>query len=433
MKLHPSIFSLGLLISLLCLWLRAYDDKTNPFPKDHPIYKVPRYITGQPRGLGTTRLWVMPPDPPHYGKEIQAEIARLDTLALEWDFKLAKPSFALGELIWGTLTVHNPHEIPFILSIPYLGGEYINTIELWFPWTSRGCFQHPDGAGYLHYPWPWHKDGNDLIWKPMTLAAKESYQVQLILNVGRGSTPSRWKTGYDLRVRKGSLPFHSSHGPRKRRFWLRYINVEAYLPYEKRKVPGAAYKNWRERTYPPTPSLQDLQAELERKRKRKGPLVYRGIPVILGPYHVKTVDQVTKQAALSIQVSTLLDQLRQMSIPQVALASLNALSQSWPHEDPLKDGIRMSQVRVLAKLGRKEEAAELVSQIASPDALALKERLKLPDPPQKEPEPVSNGEPEPMPPKDPPADSGRMAWIIAAIALLAGAAFFLFMRKRATR
>ena len=96
------------------------------FPKDHPIYTIPRHVTG--------RLIEYEKMENIHGEDIdkpRTAIIKLDTLPLEWDFKLTKDSFSLGEVIWGTLTVRNPNETPLILSIPYVGGEYINSIELW--------------------------------------------------------------------------------------------------------------------------------------------------------------------------------------------------------------------------------------------------------------------------------------------------------------
>ena len=188
----------------------------------------------------------------------------------------------------------------------------------------------------------------------MILAPKESYQTQLVLNVARKSY--RWKTDYDVYVRtkKGLFPFHE---PGKHRFFLRYINVEAYLPYEKRKDPPTFEKEGVIKDLREIPDPEALQAELE--RKRKGPLMYRGIPVILGSYDVEIVEEATEQAALSKRTSARLNELRWElykvgTSEEEVLASLTALSQSWPHEDPLKDGIRMSQVRVLTKLGREQ-------------------------------------------------------------------------------
>ena len=389
------------------------------FPREHPIYRISPLITGiffKENKKIAEKLG---------GSGIYAEFRRLDTLPLEWDFKLAKPSFYRGELIWGTLTIHNPNETPLILSIPYVGGEYINSIELWFQGERKLDPNTYTTYRYYHGFFPFHKgrgiDSNeqfhwyesDPIWRPMILAPQESYQVQLTLNVSRSL--NGWGT---IVLTKAG----------KHRFFLRYINVEAYLPYEKRKD----FPNFDEKKDGIITELKGVPSPEELERKRKGPLVYRGIPVILGPYDVEIVEEATEQAALSKRTSTRLNKLRWEKASDEVLASLNDLSQSWPHEDPLKDGIRMSQVRVLTKLGREQEAAELVSQIASPDAKALKEDLQLPDPPQKEPEPVSNGEPEPMPPKDPPADSGRMAWIIATLAIVASAILLLVKLKRRT-
>ena len=387
--------------------------------KDHPIYKIPKHITG--RLILKTQI-----------EAIKEELRRLDTLALEWDFKLAKPSFALGEVIWGTLTVHNPNETSLILSIPYVGGEYISSIELW-----KAVLGKQDDPKHYHANFrssnmevdgdlvferigcgDWNRKVGDPFRRPMILAPKKNYQTRLTLNVDRNP---------DVKAYRWKMPIVLNR-PGKHRFFLRYINIEAYLPYEKRKNPPTFDEKKDgivEKLRPPTPD------ELE--RKRKGPLMYRGIPVILGPYDVEIVEEATEHGALSKRTSTRLNKLRWEKASDEVLASLNDLSQSWPHEDPLKDSIRMSQVRVLAKLGREQEAAELVSQIASPDALALKEALQLPDPPQKEPEPVNNGNgaPEPIQAEDPPATPGRTSWIIASIAaVLAGVVFFLFLRRR---
>ena len=124
----------------------------------------------------------------------------------------------------------------------------------------------------------------DPIWRPMILAYKESYQVQLALNVSRSSYG--W----------GTIVLNKAG---KHRFFLRYINVEAYLPYEKRKKEP----NFDEEELIVDKRRPLTRAELE--RKRKGPLMYRGIPVILGPYDVDIVEKVNGTfGALSKRTST---------------------------------------------------------------------------------------------------------------------------------